>query len=302
MKKTVLFMVIVAFALLFMSLKNLSEVLNSLGLSAELANKSIITNLIGVDDFKLPRMKIAPEILTGDKTGTVNEVCSYIKKYCESSTFAADYEKYRQKMKPAESDIQEYDAEQLEEMRQAAKTWEEGSKDKSISKTTRDEYKAMADDMKEGVARAEDPLYDWKKEYPEDPKVLIRKNLEEYLALVNTVDFNAELTQPNKYNKRKFVNPEYESKSLQWKAIYRAGKEANNVATAFAKQWLAGGIKTGQPGFEPQMQPQSGVDKDNQTDLETTSDPKNSSPTLESLKGKTKGMLKSLKDKVRDIP
>ena len=80
----------------------------------------------------------------------------------------------------------------------------------------------------------------WEKVYPEDPELMVKNRLNEYLALSKTVNFDAELKQVG--SKKKFVNPQYENKSLKWKAIYRAGKDANSVATTFAKEWLKGDI------------------------------------------------------------
>ena len=73
--------------------------------------------------------------------------------------------------------------------------------------------------------------------YPEDPSVAVKARLNEYLHILATVDFSAKLAGTNKRN-MKFVNPEYEQKSLKWKAIYRAGKDVNDVASSFAREWL----------------------------------------------------------------
>ena len=42
-----------------------------------------------------------------------------------------------------------------------------------------------------------------------------------------------------KWGKKRFVNPIYESKNQEWKQGFRAGKEATEMARAFAKQWLS---------------------------------------------------------------
>jgi hypothetical protein len=68
----------------------------------------------------------------------------------------------------------------------------------------------------------------------------VKTRLNEYLELHATVDFNARLTGTG--SNQKFVNPAYEKKSLKWKAIYRAGKDVNDVAAAFAKDWLKGDV------------------------------------------------------------
>ncbi len=58
--------------------------------------------------------------------------------------------------------------------------------------------------------------------------------------MLATVDFNAQLNVAER--KRRFVNAAYEAKPLKWKAIYRAGKKVNEVASAFVKDWLKEGI------------------------------------------------------------
>lgn len=80
----------------------------------------------------------------------------------------------------------------------------------------------------------------WIKLYPQDPVVMIKTRLQEYLQISSTVDFSAKLTGTGK--KQTFVNPVYEKKILKWKDIYRAGKEVNEVITIFVKDWLKGEI------------------------------------------------------------
>lgn len=303
MKKLLSYTIAVILTVSLLSFKNTGDILMSLGLTPESANKSIISNLTGMDGFKLPYLKIAPEILTGGKTAAAKEVCAYIKIYCESSSFASDYANYRQSKKPSEEEIPQFDAEQLKEMKETANTWDEMAKDKSLPKEQRDEYKAMADDMKKTVAEAEDPLLEWKQNFPEDPSILVKRGLQDYLSLITSVDFNAQLTQPDEYNIRKFVNPVYESKSPQWKAIYRAGKEVNTVVEEFAKQWLSAGIKNGQPGFTSQIDAKPGVDTPRTADHTNIQDQTdNPSVKKETVTNKAKGMIKSLKNKVIKIP
>lgn len=69
-----------------------------------------------------------------------------------------------------------------------------------------------------------------------DYKRIIAKQLQQFLDLSATVDFNAQTVQ--KGNKLVFVNPAYESKSPVWKLCFRSGKEAVTGARKFAQQWL----------------------------------------------------------------
>jgi len=71
------------------------------------------------------------------------------------------------------------------------------------------------------------------KKYPQDPTDMIRKRLNDFLAISATVDFDAELT-----GARTFVKPEYEKKSGEWKMCYRAGKSVVEAARVEARKWL----------------------------------------------------------------
>lgn len=70
------------------------------------------------------------------------------------------------------------------------------------------------------------------KKYPSDPDELVKKRLTDFLAISATVDFDAEL------NGGRFVNPEYEKKSPDWKMCYRAGKDVVEAARVEAQKWL----------------------------------------------------------------
>ena len=69
-----------------------------------------------------------------------------------------------------------------------------------------------------------------------DYKKIIAKQLQQFLDLSATVDFNAQTVQ--KGNKLVFMNPAYEAKSAAWKLCFRSGKEAVTGARKFAQQWL----------------------------------------------------------------
>src|SRR4029079_10611126 len=100
-------------------------------------------------------------------------------------------------------------------------------------------YKKAADAMRVMIAESEDPTPNktkWEKKYPAVADTIIKRQLKEYLSLVASVDFNAELIP--KGGKKIFANPEYERKSERWKACFRAGKEVNDAIKSFVQQWL----------------------------------------------------------------
>lgn len=97
-------------------------------------------------------------------------------------------------------------------------------------------------------AEAQDPTpkkTKWENQYPADPSQAVTIRLNEYLKMLGTVDFNAQLALPDKYKKKLFVNKDYEKKSAEWKAVYRAGKEVNEAISAGVKEWLKTGVKSG---------------------------------------------------------
>jgi hypothetical protein len=73
----------------------------------------------------------------------------------------------------------------------------------------------------------------WQKEFPADPRQLVKARLEQFLRDTAGVDYAATL------NGRKFANAAYERKPDEWKLAYRAGKEPTEKARAFAQAWLA---------------------------------------------------------------
>lgn len=65
-----------------------------------------------------------------------------------------------------------------------------------------------------------------------NPDVTIRRRLEAFLEMSQTVDFDARL------NGRQFADPEYEAMSGEWKMCFRAGREATLAAREEAEAWL----------------------------------------------------------------
>jgi hypothetical protein len=73
---------------------------------------------------------------------------------------------------------------------------------------------------------------DFEREHPANPDALVRRKLEEFLALSATVDFAA------KVENGKFLDPADERQSSDWKLCFRAGKPAVEAARDVAQDWL----------------------------------------------------------------
>ncbi|HEY6504168.1 MAG TPA: hypothetical protein VIZ28_09365 [Chitinophagaceae bacterium] len=217
------------------------EILTKLGIEKNNASYSILANVNG-EDFRLPYTKLLPAVVQGDKVGAAKELCAYIKEYCKSEEFKKAYDYKRESEKPT-SEPQPMPAESIKSLKESIKEMEKMMKDpsmKSMPKDIVENYKKGIADMKRMVAEGEDPTPNktkWEKNYPPVADTLIKRRLQEYLSLVASVDFKAELVT-NKYGKKIFVNADYESNSAQWKACFRAGKEVNDAVKLFVQQWL----------------------------------------------------------------
>lgn len=238
----------------------MDDIIARLGLKHANAQSYIVANFTGsfsadfdVQGTKLfsPRIKDISNVIGGDKAAAARDLCQYVKEYVNSEEFQAEYQRKRAASKPTSEPVP-MDQEVLESYRVSIRDMEaqltELKKSPKENAQTIKIYEPMLAEQKAGLAEYEDPTPNktkWDKNYPSDPAVLIRSKLQQYLDLAATVDFNAKLTEPDKYKIRKFVNSEYEQKPDYWKACYRAGKEANDAATLFVKDWMKGKIISG---------------------------------------------------------
>jgi hypothetical protein len=266
MKNKKLSVSILAFALVFTAFRMVNDIIEQLGMQHKSVQGNIISNLVGnfssgpMDDndyaggisgdqevtFRLPYIP-APKlstIISGDKAAAAKEVCEYVKKYINSEEFIIDYNKQRESAMPRinygpslgslKSDIIVY--------QKNINNYKTDTKYVAEQQAKLDEAQKKVDAILIAAKKPFPGKANWEKKYPLDPSVIVKKRLQEYLQLAATVDFNAALTAPDRYKIKKFVNPAYEKKNNKWKAIYRAGKEVNDVVTAFVKTWLAGEI------------------------------------------------------------
>lgn len=267
MKKKIKIFLPVILLLSAFAFKAADDIIARLGMQQAEAKNHIFGNLLGDfvyfpngengkashgDAFKIPTVKLLPDIIKGDKLGAAKELCAYIKIYCNSEDFMNDYNQHRNLFKPKTEPPRDANVikanENLIKMYKESITLYEKSladakKAKDVGSITL--YEKELTNLRKQVAELEDPTPKktvWEKKYPVKPDAFVKARLEEYLALVATVDFSAKLTPRPDGKKMVFVNPAYEKKSKQWKAIYRAGKEVNDAVTAFVKGWLKGEI------------------------------------------------------------
>ncbi len=236
------------------------DIITRLGMQQQTAQWHIIRNFVGrfdsgpmqqetedgpansvytqLQSFRLPYAKLLPNIIAGDKTTAAKELCTYVKNYLNSEEFMAEYTKLREDAMPLTDRGMSLSAlkRNSEVFRLNIKNYPNDTKYVAEQQLKLDENEKRITAIQEAAKKPFPGKDAWEKMYPADPAVTVKKRLQEYIQLAATVDFTAKLTGTGK--KQIFVNPAYEKKSLKWKAIYRAGKEVNDVVTAFVKEWL----------------------------------------------------------------
>lgn len=259
---------LIAATLVFLSsaFKMMDDIITRLGMQQENAQWHIIRNFIGrfdtgpmepgIEDgpansvykqlqaFRIPTARLLPSVISGDKAGAAKELCEYVKKYVNSVEFATEYAKLREGAIPlTDRGMSLADLKRNSDVhRLNIKNYPNDTKYVAEQQKLLDESEKKIAAMLDAAKKPFPGKEAWEKLYPADPAVMIKARLQEYLQVAATVDFNAKLTEPDKYKIKKFVNPVYEKKSLKWKAIYRAGKEVNDAVTAFVKEWMKGEI------------------------------------------------------------
>jgi hypothetical protein len=209
----------------------------------------------------------ATNIATGNRLAVAKDLLDYTKQYINSDAFKKEYEKERQQAKPEQPELKpvrtkaEVQKEEIAKMEKSLKDSEKSLKD--FTPEMRKGMEPVIEMFKKTLKEYQDPnhqyfeslvLYDkyqneanqkryaedmlkWQHNYPADFSPIIRERLSTFLERTKDVDFTAALK--TEYNKKKFVNPVYERKSVEWKQAFRAGKDITQYARAFAEKWLA---------------------------------------------------------------
>lgn len=237
---------------------------SQLGLAQTQANQNINNSFL-YGAFYYGGAKNAKHILSGDRVAVVNGLVAYARKYSNSPEFKAAYKTYRDRRKPAEPVREPVTAESVrarerQRLENNLKTAEAGLT--STNPMIRNGAPGRVESIKKELAALDQPdnptvkrrldeaartyeswmkqhqaaLQKFEQQYPEDPKALLKKRLQEILDITSDVDYAAELKEA--YGKKVFVNPVYEKKPDGWKLAFRAGKPATDAVRAAAQQWL----------------------------------------------------------------
>jgi len=209
----------------------------------------------------------AKNIALNDRKAIAQDLLAYTKKYVGGPVFKKQYEDMRRTAQPQQPEvkkirtIEEIQQEEIAKTEKSIKDLEKTMKEVSadmvkslkpvldMQKQTLKEYQnpknqlflfTQEDEKRQQADRQrryEENTEMWKKNYPENVNQFIASKLQKMLDATKGIDYNAALVE--KYNRKRFVNPAYESKNREWKQGFRAGKDVTETARAFAQQWLA---------------------------------------------------------------
>ena len=240
-----------------------SDIWSQLGISQATGAGSIRNSFInGYAEYY--SLRKAKNIATGNRAAIAKDLLEYTRKYLAGPEIKKHYEKERASTKPVQPEIKEVSKEaireeKIKEMEKAIVNTQEliakmpdlkkdGEKNIADFKRTIAEYKKPDNQMinlfydaevknaEMDMERYRKSIVEWEKSYPENPNVKLQQYIKKYLSIASTVDFDAELVE--RYGKKVFKKPAYESKSGDWKLIFRAGREVYDVAKPFAESWL----------------------------------------------------------------
>lgn len=269
MKRIILLVLIAFFSFGFIlnmiAERNVQQILKQLSVNDETAKEYIWSNCSG-KMFYFPSPGELKSAAMGERASIVNAIGNYAKEYSKTQEFLEKYKEYKESMKPQPPSppqsgdsmkeqqraayIQSID--QMEKIKKSMPADQQATFDESI-KTMKEQLKELEDPandesyqqmdviMKQGYEEQQKQyqaeLIKWEQEYPDNPKLMIKAWLNEFLESTKDVDYNAEL-KTNSYGQKVFVNPDYERKDYLWKLCFRSGKETLEAGRAFANEWL----------------------------------------------------------------
>jgi len=240
------------------------DVLAKLGLDQASARESILDSLANGSVYNDAAFKAFKSLPGLARETIVRAGLAWIKSYAAGAEFKAAYEKLREQEKPqapearpsADDEMKKMRAEtekSIAEMRKnmAAMDAEMKKQMEAVIREMRSQVERMEKDpqqkemMRQGTAMAaeedkkrhEEDLREWEQRYPADPRALIKRRINEFLAASAGIDYAAKLTPRG--DKMVFASDAYEQKPAEWKLCFRAGREATEAARSFAKAWLA---------------------------------------------------------------
>lgn len=156
----------------------------------------------------------------------------YARSQSELNNFAARFEAQRGQLRQAgmsDAQIDQMIAQARQTQQQMAQMQKSGqipSGPQQMSEQDRQQQNAMRQQ------EYQEQLAKFQAAHPADPREAIRRELNEFLKVSASVDFNARVVNG------RFADAAYQAKDDQWKRCYRAGKPAVDAAREVAQSWL----------------------------------------------------------------
>jgi hypothetical protein len=199
-------LVLAAVAFFTLTAAVVADIYSSLDINKEQAKKRLLESIgegyimSGEHDLVSKARNLPVEM----RVAGIRELIKLAKEYTSSDEFASDYKKWRNnRINPGQK-----------------------------SRLGLPKFKKMLDNAVDNAVDKTVGGNENEDRYPSDPNKLIKKRLEEFLSVSESVDFDAKL------NGSMFVNPDYESKDDKWKMCYRAGREVIGAAREEAQKWV----------------------------------------------------------------
>ncbi len=239
------------------------DVLQRLGLTQATARESLLGPLTGSIPYHDAAYKAFKVLPAAARAEVVRAGLSWIKAHVAGAEFRESYRRLRETERPAAPEPGAGADDQSRKMRDdMEKSIAEMKKnmaamDAETRKAMEGVIRAMRAQMErmesgpqkemlrqaaeasaaENKKRHEAELSEWERRLPADPRVLIKRRIQEFLDLSAGVDFAARLVPRGEH--KVFVRGDYEKMPPEWKLCFRAGREATAAARAFAVAWLA---------------------------------------------------------------
>ena len=205
-------------------------------------------------------------IASGDRQAVAKDLLEYTRNYVQGEEFLKYYNEQRMRAMPeapVKKPLRSITEIQKEEIAKTEKSIKDTEKSmKEIGGDIAKSLQPLVDQMKQTLKEYQNPNHEtfkyiamgeksqqedaerryqentkrWKQEFPENVKLFLADKLNKMLEATKGIDYNAQLVE--KYGKKRFVNPAYESKSREWKQGFRAGKEVTEYARSFVKKWV----------------------------------------------------------------
>lgn len=249
----------------FSSRKLNDDIWKMLGITKQAGSEKIKNSFMSehLDHYGLKNLK---NIALQNRVAIAKDLLIYTRDYVSSPVFKNQYDDMRRDAKPAEPVLKPLRTTEQIQKDEIAKT-EKSIKDaektikefpdmaktlqpviEMLRKTLKDYqdpknkyfgYIAQGEkyEQENEVKRFKERTQQWESWYPASASQFIAARLQKMLDATRDIDYNAGLVE--KYGKKRFVNPAYESKNQEWKQGFRAGKDVTESARTFAQNWLS---------------------------------------------------------------